>query len=322
MTNPMNLRRALRLSVVLLASLSLGVQAQSAGKKLLGIVSIAPAEANNIRFIDGAKTAAAAKGWDVTVIDAHGSADEANSAIQNLVQRKAAAIVDMVFPVSSLRAGLSAATAAKIPVGTWGGGLGGGVVVTNGSGGPLADQVVKRMVADMNGKGSVLALTYRTGQVCREREQVLDKLLSKYPGIKVTKNEVRIPGYLQDGAQFAGAWLASHPAGKESLAVWGCWDDPAVGAISTLRQQSRKDVKVYGQNGNADALTNIQSGWMTATAYQNSTAEGTDMVRQLDNAMKAGSAWKPKAAEVPAILVDAKTLPAFLKANPDASGKK
>ncbi|WP_309572758.1 sugar ABC transporter substrate-binding protein [Deinococcus sp.] len=311
---------AVRSSAILLTTLIIAApsHAQKSPKPLLGIVSIAPAEANNVRFIEGARAAATARGWDVTVIDAHGSADQANSAVQNLVQRKATAIIDMVFPVSSLGAGLRAATAAKIPVGTWGGGLGGGTVVTNGSGGPLADPIVKRMVADMNGKGAVLALTYRTGQVCREREDVLDKVLKAYPNIKVTKNEVRIPGYLQDGAQFAGSWLASHPAGSGALAVWGCWDDPAVGAISTLRQQNRKDVKVYGQNGNADALNNITSGWMTATAYQNSVAEGTDMVKQLEAALKAGSAWTPKAVEVPAIVVDAKTLPGFLKANPGA----
>ena len=295
--------------------------AQAQGKFLLGIVSISPSEANNARFIAGAKTAAAAKGWDVTVIDAHGSADEANSAVQNLVQRKASAIVDMVFPVSSLGGGLSAAQRANIPVGTWGGGLGKGVVVTNGSGGPLADPIVKRMVADMGGTGAIQALTYRTGQVCREREEVFDKILSKYPGIKVTKNEVRIPGYLQDGAQFAGAWLASHPAGSGKLAIWGCWDDPAVGAISTLRQQNRKDVKVYGQNGNADALKNIKTGLMTATAYQNSAEEGADMVRQLDSAIKAGKSWKARAVEIPALVVDAKSLASFMKKFPDAMGK-
>ena len=37
----------------------------------------------------------------------------------------------------------------------------------------------------------------------------------------MTKNEVRIPGYFEDGAQYSNAWLASHPAGKEILAIPG-----------------------------------------------------------------------------------------------------
>src|SRR5260370_27126210 len=77
----------------------------STGKLVLGIVSISVNEANNQRFIQAATKEAATKGWAVSVIDAAGSADQANAAIQDLVQRKAGAIIDMVFPVSSLGAG-------------------------------------------------------------------------------------------------------------------------------------------------------------------------------------------------------------------------
>jgi ribose transport system substrate-binding protein len=248
--------------------------ANAADKPLLGIVSITATEANNARYIKGAEKAAAERGWDVSVIDAQGSADQANAGIQNFVQRGAKAIVDMVFPVSSIGAGLAAADAAKIPVVTWGGGVGGSVIATNGSGGPMAVPIVEMMVKDLGGKGEVLALTYHTGEVCRNREVVMDQILAKSKDIKVSKNEVRIPGYFEDGAQYATAWLALHPAGRAPLAIWGCWDDPSIGAISALRQAGRDDVKVYGINGNAQALENIQKGYMTATAWQDSFTEG------------------------------------------------
>ena len=74
---------------------------------------------------------------------------QANAAFQNLVQRKAGAIVDMVFPVTSLGAGIKAANDAKIVVGTWGGGMGDGVAATNGSGGPMADPIINKMVGDL-----------------------------------------------------------------------------------------------------------------------------------------------------------------------------
>ena len=73
--------------ILVLVSLSLSAQAEA--KFLLGIVSISANEANNQRFIQAATKEAAAKGWETTVIDAQGSADQANAAIQNLVQRKA-----------------------------------------------------------------------------------------------------------------------------------------------------------------------------------------------------------------------------------------
>lgn len=309
-------------AAALAAALFAAGSAEAADKMLLGLVSISANEANNQRFIQGATKAAEALGWQVSVIDAAGSADQANAAMQNLVQRKAGAIIDMVFPVSSLGAGLKAAHDGHVPVATWGGGLGNGVVATNGSGGPMATPIIDMLVRDLGGPqnaaGALLALTYHTGEVCRQREEVMDGILAKAPGIKVTKDEVRIPGFFQDGAQYAAAWLAAHPAGHEKLAVWGCWDDPAIGAISTLRQQRRHDVLVYGENGNAQAIDAIRKGLMTATAWQDSATEGQTLVHTLDEAIRAGAAWQPKAVEVPAVVVTKATVDAFIKEHPDA----
>jgi ribose transport system substrate-binding protein len=290
-------------------------------KPLLGIVSIAATEANNVRYIAGATAAAKELGWEVSVIDAAGNADQANAAIQNFVQRGAGAVVDMVFPYSSIGAGLAAAKDAGVPVVTWGGGLGSSVAATNGSGAPLAQPVIDKLVADLGGKGSVLALTYRTGEVCRNRESLFDEIVAKSSGITVTKNEVRIPGYFQDGAEYANAWLASHPQGDEALAVWGCWDDPAIGAIGSLRQQGRDDVKVYGVNGNAQAIENIRNGHMDATGWEDSYTEGFQMVKLLVDIKAAGAGWTPKAVEVPAVLVTKDTAEQFVKDHPEALGK-
>lgn len=293
--------------------------ARAEDKPLIGLVSIAATEANNVRYINGAKKAAEELGYEVSVVDAAGSADQANAAIQNFAQRGAFAIVDLVFPASSIGAGLDAAKQANIPVVTWGGGLGLTVAATNGSGAPIAEPVIQKMIDDMGGKGDLLALTYRTGEVCRNRETLMDKMLEKYPDIKVTKNEVRIPGYFEDGAQYANAWLASHPPGDGKLAIWGCWDDPAIGAIGSLRSQARDDVAVYGVNGNAQAIENIKNGHMTATAWEDSYTEGYDMVKLLADIKKAGADWKPKAVEVPAVLITKDTVGDFLKQHPEAA---
>jgi ribose transport system substrate-binding protein len=181
--------------------------------------------------------------------------------------------------------------------------------------------VIDKLVADFGGKGSLLALTYRTGEVCRNRETLMDQVLAKHPEITVTKNEVRIPGYFEDGAQFANAWLASHPAGDGKQAIWGCWDDPAIGAIGALRQQGRDDVGVYGVNGNAQAIENIKSGHMTATAWEDSYKEGYQMVKLLKDIKATGATWVPKAVEVPAVLVTKNTVGEFVKDHPDALGK-
>ena len=313
------MRTITMISVATVLALSTG-QPRAEEAPLLGIVSIAANEANNARYIQGATAAAKEDGWTVSVIDAAGSADQANSAIQNFAGRGAGAVIDLVFPWSAIGAGLAAAKDAGVPVVTWGGGLGGSVAATNGSGAPIAQPVIDQMVADLGGRGDLLALTYRTGEVCRNRETLLDQVLSRQADIKATKNEVRIPGYFEDGAQYANAWLASHPAGDGKAAIWGCWDDPAIGAIGALRQQGRDDVAVYGVNGNAQAIENIRNGHMTATAWEDSYKEGFAMVKLLKTIKAEGAAWTPKAVEVPAVLVTKTTVVAFLKEHPEAVG--
>ena len=290
----------------------------SSAGKLLGIVTITATDANNARVIKGATAAAEAAGWTVEVVDAQGDAAKANAAMTNFANKGAGAIFDLVFPVTSLGAGMAAAKAAGIPVATWGGGSGDGVVMTTGAGAPFAKPATEAMLNDMNSAGSVLALTYRTGEVCRDRETLFDEMVSAAPDVKVQKEEVQIPGFLQDGAKYATAWLAGHPEGGESLAIWGCWEDPTLGAISALKQAGRTDVKTYGINGSKTAIQAVKDGSLTATVYEDGTTEGKTMFDTTLQAMEAGAAWEPKTIDVPGILVTADTVDDFITQHPEA----
>ena len=75
-------------------------------------------------------------------------------------------------------------------------------------------------------------------------------------------------------------------------------------------------MKVYGVNGNAQALENIKKGFMTATAWQDSYTEGHNMIKLLPEIVKAGASWTPKAVEVPAILVTKDNIDKFLADHP------
>ena len=301
-----------------------GTSAAAAPFKV-GIVAINAPESSNARFIEGATAAAVKLGWHVTVIDAAGSADRANAAFQNLVQSGAGAIVDSVFPVTSLGAGLAAARQAKVPVATWGGGVANGVAASDGGGGPQSIPVAERIVADLGGKGDVLELTYNTGQVCRERDRSFDEVLKKSPGIKITREEVNIPGFLQDGANYANAWLAAHPSGEKTpLAIYGCWDGPALGAVSAARQQGRDDVKIYGINGDAQALAAIKGGHMAATAWEDSYLEGKTLVESLgrvESSLAKGGTTKPIVQAIPVVMIDKTNVDKFVADHPYLSGR-
>lgn len=288
------------------------------GSKVLGIVTITATDSNNAKVIKGATAAAEAQGWTVKVVDAQGNADQANSAVRTFATQKVGMIFDLVFPVTSLGAGLAAARSAHIPVATWGGGIGVGVVMTTGDGAPFAEPSVQALTAAIGSSGSVLALTYRTGQVCRDREGIFDQALKSDSGVKVTKDEVNIPGFLQDGAKYANAWLAKHPKGSGNLAIWGCWEDPTLGAISALKQQGRTDVKTYGINGSAQAVKAVKDGSLTSTVWEDGSKEGATMFTTTLEAIKAGSSWKPKTVDVPGVLVDSSSIGQFLTEHPDA----
>lgn len=283
---------------------------------VLGVVSIATTDWLNHAVILGIQRVARQHGWTVDVVNANGSADAANSAIEDFVQKKVSGIFDLVFPATSIRAGLQAAIRAHIPVLTWGGGLAPGVAASNGGGGPFAVPAVSAMVKDLHGKGAVLALTYHVGLVCQQREQVMDRILAKHPGIQVTKEEVQIPGDFQSGYQYATSWLAAHPAGSGHLAIWGCWEDPALGAISALKAEHRHDVLVFGENGSPAALQAIKSGWLTATTWENGVAEGSQLAKLLPVILKAGTHWRPRTFNVPGVLVTRRNVVGFLRTHP------
>lgn len=283
----------------------------------IAVVSISAADSNNVRYIKGLEDGAEQYGYEVSVLDADGSTDKANSAFANFVSRGADVIVDMVFPATSIATGLKSAEDAGIPVVTWGGGMADGVWYTNGSDGPTATDVIKKMIEDMDGEGELLALTYHEGQVARDREAILDELLADYPDIEVTKNEVNIPGTLQNAMEYANAWLASRPADGTNYAVWGSWDDPALGAISTLKQMGRTDVKVYGQNGNADALQAILDGTMTATSWQSGYDEGIAAMEAIHEILEKGEEFEKTEEVVPVVVVTADNIEKFIEEHPE-----
>lgn len=285
---------------------------------LLGIVTISATDANNARVIEGATEAAEAAGWTVEVVDAAGNADQANTAIQNFVNKDAGMIFNLVFPASSLGTGLNAASQANVPVATWGGGSGKGIVVVAGDGAPFAEPATNAMIEAIGGEGDVLALTYRTGQVCRDREVLFDEMMAdQAPDVKITKNEVNIPGFLQDGARYATAWLAAHPEGSGNLAVWGCWEDPTLGAISAIKQQGRTDILTYGINGSSTAIQAVQDGTLTATVFEDARAEGRTMFEETAAAIESGD-FSSRTVDVPGILVSADNIDDFLAEHPEA----
>ncbi|MET0453518.1 MAG: sugar ABC transporter substrate-binding protein [Mycobacterium sp.] len=290
------------------------------GQKTLGIVALVATDALNAAVIKGATDAAEDAGWRVTVTDTQGSPDKANAAMTSFsTTQKVDAILVSAFASSSIGAGLAAATAASIPVVSWGGELIEGITATT-SARKVGEDSVNAMIADFGTTGDVLALTYHTGVLCLYRGEAFEEATAKQPGLSITSNEVAIPGQVEDGTAFTSAWLASHPQGSGPLAIWGAWDEPGMGAIAALKQANRTDVSVYSINGAPNALEAVRDGSMKQVIWQDGYTEGAQLFTAVIDSINAGDGWQPKTIDVPGVLVDSTTIDAFLAAHPDALG--
>ncbi|MCX7521010.1 sugar ABC transporter substrate-binding protein [Microbacterium sp. STN6] len=290
----------------------------SDGTKTLGIVALVATDALNAAVIKGMKEVAADEGWKTIVTDTNGSVDKANAAMTTFsTTQKVDAIAVMAFLSTSLQSGLSSARSAGIPVVSWGGELTDGIVATT-SAEAVGVQSVQDLLKDFGHKGSVLALTYHTGVLCYYRGIAFDAAVKKEPDLQVTRNEVAIPGQVEDGTKFTSGWLAKHPAGSGPLAIWGSWDEPAMGAIAALKQSGRTDVKVYAINGGPQALQAVKDGTLEQVVWQDGVTEGKDMMKAAVGSVKAGSSWKAKTYNVPGITVTKANIDQFLADHPDA----
>ena len=127
---------------------------------------------------------------------------------------------------------------------------------------------------------------------------------------------MNIPGFLQDGAKYATAWLAKNPRGSGNLAIWGCWEDPTLGAISALKQQGRTDVKTYGINGSPQAIKAVQNGSLTSTVWEDGEKEGRTMFTTTLKSVGGTMPSKATTVDVPGVLVSTDTVKAFVAEHP------
>lgn len=293
----------------------------SGGEYSIGIVQFSSSDEGSSLVLAGYEKEAKQLGYEVTSIDPNGETDKAVAAIQTLVTKGVDMIVTAVFPSNELAAGLIAAKNAGIPVVSVDGGLAEGVEV-NWTGEQLAgSELSKKMMEETGGKGYLLTLGYKLGTPCVEREEALDETIKGSElETNETREEVPIPGQVAAGTQFAQAFLAKHPNSDEQLSIWACWDEPALGAITAVKQAKRSGVGIYGINGQPAAVKAVQDGNMTATWWIDLEGAGEEIAAHSAEAIEAGVEAEPKNVPVGGVLVDAENVEQFIKEHPGAAG--
>jgi ribose transport system substrate-binding protein len=284
-------------------------------KLAIGIVTFSTSDIDTNAMVDTMTADAQAKGWTVTNLNAQGEPLQANTAIKQLVTKKVDAIIVTVFDSTALASGISAAKDAGIPVLSAGGGLAPGVALaaSTGAGQPMVDLMLK----DLHNAGTVLDLTYHPGIPCRERADAFDEAVKANPGIKATSHEIDIQSSAASSQAATSAWLGANAKASGPFAIFNCYDDNAMGAIAALKQNDRKDVKVYSYNATAPALHAVREGTMTGTLTVDLKSAGKMLVDAIPEIRKQGAAWQPKSFIPDHVIVTKDNVDAFLKEHPD-----
>jgi ribose transport system substrate-binding protein len=291
--------------------------AASTKKYSIGIVSFASSEPTSTLALQGVMAVAKQNGWSVSEIDPNGSESAAIAGIQDFVQKKVNVIITAVFPSKGLLAGVLAAKNAGIPVVSLSGGTGVGVQTQWDAGTQSGKLLVAKMIHDTGGKGALLAFEYNDGLPCVERQAQLTLALKSAHFSSVSTDQVPIPGQVAAGTSFASAWLANHPSTGQPRTIWGCFDDPVVGAISAIKSANQTGIRTYGIDASVPALEDVLHGTMTATVFLNAYLGGQELARELPTAIANGVNAAPKEYSLPATLVDQQNIKAFLKQYPN-----
>lgn len=268
----------------------------------------------------GQEEQAAKYGYTLKTVDGGGEPAKAIAAMQTLITQGVDAIVVDSYGEEQLTAGILAAQSAEIPV---------YIAYAPGPAENVAWAVrgnagtdeTKKLVEDIGESGSVLALTLPAGPNCVSSQEQFEEVIAEYPGIKVRQQPVKIPGYQQEAATATTGWLKSQSSG-ENLAIWGCWDGPAVAAASAVNEAGMAGkVDLYGQNTEAATVELLKKNQFTASWYFDSVAFGRKMIELIHgDAEKSYGELEPEFTTFPGIEVNQENVNEFVKEFPQVLG--
>jgi len=258
-------------------------------------------------YVEGFQAAAAAKGWDVNVIDTAGDVAAVISRIEDAVTQKVDAIVINVDP-AQVEAGLVAAKDAGIPVVGMDAGSNPMIAANVTSNGyAMAAETAVYVANRINGKGKVVMFVFDAFPPVQIRGVVADAVFKNFPDIQVLDRVTPdvADGGIADSRAKMEAILAANPEPGSIAAVWAAWDQPALGALQAIEDAGRgkEGIVITGIDANPQARDAIAAGGnfeaSVAQDFQGIGSTAADVVGRL----MAGEALRETVIYVPTKLV-------------------
>jgi ribose transport system substrate-binding protein len=264
---------SLAMILALVAGTSVFGGGQSSGgakKPRLGLSVIGTEHSWDINAYNGAKEKAQELGFEVLGFDGERRPEKQLSDVETLIASGVDIIAVILGDSESLTPALKKARDRGIPVVT--ADFNNPHTISNvGTNNQIAmAALVEQMIADLGQSGNV-GVFYTPGiPIADERKEVFDRVMAKYPGMKVVAQEDwKIPGTIPDAYDKTKDMMKAHP---EIQAFWTVFDQPLIGASQALMDINlQKGTKCYGFDGDDAAmkmLMDSNSGYGATIAQQ------------------------------------------------------
>jgi len=242
------------LVILLLVGFSLGVVLTSfaAKQRTIGIISLYLAAAVPPRISNEAVKLCKEEGWKPILVDTKTDKEKLIGTCLTWVQQGIDAIF-VLFPSVGLLEGevIPACNKAGIPI----------VTISGWTKGVTFDVAPNEYVASaletaymidrLEHEGTIVAMEWLTDLCPRKRIRVMRGILKEEPGINLlTEHVTKMPGHIDDCRKAMESLLIAHPEPGQINAVWGAWDELALGAMQAIEAAARKDIFVVGIDGN------------------------------------------------------------------------
>lgn len=288
--------RFLAVATTMLASMSF-ISAASAAGPTYALVQINQQALFFNLMNKGAQDAAKASGKDDNPV-------AQNDAIENYIQQGVKGILVAAIDVNGIMPAVKEAAAANIPVIAIDAVLPAGpqaaqVGVDNIEGGRIIGQYfVDYVQKEMGGQARLGIVGALNSAIQNQRQKGFEETLKSNP--KITIANVVDGQNVQDKAMTAAENLIT--GNPDLTAIYATGEPALLGAIAAVENQGRqKDIKVFGWDLTAKAISGMDGGYVTAVLQQDPEKMGAEALNAL-NSITSGKTV-PKTILVPATVV-------------------
>ncbi|HHL4115420.1 ABC transporter substrate-binding protein [Klebsiella pneumoniae] len=295
--------RFLAVATTMLASMSF-ISAASAAGPTYALVQINQQALFFNLMNKGAQDAAKASGKDLVIFNSNDNPVAQNDAIENYIQQGVKGILVAAIDVNGIMPAVKEAAAANIPVIAIDAVLPAGpqaaqVGVDNIEGGRIIGQYfVDYVQKEMGGQARLGIVGALNSAIQNQRQKGFEETLKSNP--KITIANVVDGQNVQDKAMTAAENLIT--GNPDLTAIYATGEPALLGAIAAVENQGwQKDIKVFGWDLTAKAISGMDGGYVTAVLQQDPEKMGAEALNAL-NSITSGKTV-PKTILVPATVV-------------------